>query len=260
MRTLSLFLVTFCLFTATVSAYEETRQLRLETSGISLLDIDSGAGFLRIKGDTSAQAITVTAEITITKIDDAKAKKNLEDLVNLSLERHGDKAVLVSKQGKELRSLFSFGDDVQVRIDLTVVTPEAMNLAVDDGSGEIDIADIAGRVSVMDGSGEITVRRISGAVDINDGSGEITLDGISGNVRIDDGSGSIDIRQVAGDVKIDDGSGSMDIVRINGSVTVSDGSGSITITDVERNVTITEEGSGGVSVSNVKGTVKRPNS
>ena len=75
-------------------------------------------------------------------------------------------------------------------------------------------------------------------------------------VKIDDGSGSIDVSHVSGDVSIIDGSGSINVRGVQGSVTIDDGSGSIKISDVEEDLIITGDGSGGLTYSDIRGTVQ----
>ena len=56
-------------------------------------------------------------------------------------------------------------------INLTVRVPKNMDVEVDDGSGEVKIAQINGNIQIDDGSGEINIRDIRGDVGIDDGSG-----------------------------------------------------------------------------------------
>jgi len=55
---------------ATWNEYSETRELELAADGISLLDIDAGAGAIEIRGDSKTTNIQVTATIKLPKLDD----------------------------------------------------------------------------------------------------------------------------------------------------------------------------------------------
>ena len=235
-------LLSFCflLFSFTscvVGSYDYVKEktLRISARSISKLDVDCGAGILIIRGDNTDE-IQVEARIKIRNVDDDRAEKIIEDDLKLDLDKQGNTARLISKY--ERRGSF-FRNNVQVSVDLRVTVPEEIDLIIDDGSGSMEIEDIKGDVRIDAGSGGIEMRDISGDIEIEDGSGDIDAYHINGNVDIDDNSGSIDIRDVDGDV------------------VVSDGSGSIRISNVEQDVIIRDDGSGGVSIRNVKGQIRR---
>lgn len=211
---------------------QEVKTLKLPAEGIALLEINCGAGFLKVQGVDGINFIEVKAEIYARGVDKEDMKEFIEDHIKLSLEQKGSRAVLVSEV--ENHSFFSFRD---ASIDLTVNVPTKMDLKIDDGSGSIDIKNITGNLYVEDGSGGIQVENIQG------------------DLEIDDGSGEIEVRGISGDVVIDDGSGSISVANIGGSVTVDDGSGSIDIDGVEKDLTLKETGSGSLHFRNIKGRV-----
>jgi hypothetical protein len=231
-------IIVMAMFTASLASaawndYEEQRDLNLSASGIDAVDIDAGAGSLEISGVSGADEIAVTAIILVPDRDDDKARKIIESDLVLTLEKQGDTAVLRAyfDHGSRL-----FGDSP--RVQLIMRMPDNLNLAVEDGSGSMSVADISGTIDIEDGSGSITMTNVGGEVRINDGSGSITVDGVGGDISIDDGSGSIRVRGVAGSVVIDDGSGS------------------INVSDVEQDLIIVDDGSGGLDFSDIKGQVE----
>lgn len=229
-----IFLAVFFLCATSLFAHREVKELSLSAQGIEKLEIDCGAGFLKVYGKEGLKEIRVEAEIVLDGKSEKSAEEFIQKYLDLSLEKRGSRAVLTSGF-ESYRSMFSFGNKV---VNLTVSMPMGMNLDVDDGSGSIIVNDIAGDVNVDDGSGSMEIMNIKGNLDVDDGSGEISIEGVSGDVSVDDGSGSMTIR------------------NIGGSVTVRDGSGSITINGVEKDVYIPSDGSGSVQVKNVKGKVK----
>lgn len=235
MRSKIAILAMFFSFTTFIFSYQEVKNLTLSAEGIEKFDIDCGAGFLKVYGNDSLNAIEVTAEIVVRGRSEKRAQEFIQKYADLSLEKRGGKAVLISKFKPRI-SLFSFGDTV---INLTVNVPRKMDLNIDDGSGSIHIENITGNLDIEDGSGSLYVEKIMGDVDIEDSSGSLEVKDISGNLEIDDGSGSMSVRD------------------IGGNVTVSDGSGSISIDGVEKDVTIRRAGSGGVRIKNVKGKVNQ---
>ena len=258
-------------FATSVFADEKSQDLSIAAEGISLLDIDCGSGFLKVTGKEGLSNIEVQAEIIVAGMSAQKTKKFIHDKLVLSLEKRGQKAYLVSKF-KSYFSLFSIGTKA---INLTVFVPKTIELKVDDGSGDISIVNIQGNINIDDGSGKTTIMDVQGDLNVDDGSGDLTLQDIKGNIEIEDGSGDItienaegnalindnsgDIRleEIQGEVAIDDGSGSIHVQGALGDVTISDGSGSISVDNVEKDVVIKGAGSGGVTITNVKGQVKK---
>jgi hypothetical protein len=223
------------LLAASVFSFETSKTLTLPAEGLRQLRVDSGAGRLKVTGVDSLTTIEVTAEIYARGESEDDMADFIKDHVELSLEKRGDRAVLMSDIEGHFHLFFS-GD---AGINLTVRVPKSLAIEIDDGSGEMIIEDIAADVSIADGSGGIRVERVAG------------------DLRIEDSSGELEVEDVGGDVSIDDGSGSMTVTDIKGSVTVDDGSGSIDIDRVGRDVIIEEAGSGGVHIGKVDGRVIR---
>jgi hypothetical protein len=217
-----------------LAALDTTKTLTLPAEGLKTLEVRAGAGTLKVTGHDGPAAIEVRAEIVAKGVDDEDLDAFLKDRVELTLEKKGDRAVLVGR----VRERFRIFDLESAVINLTVSVPKALALDVEDGSGSLVIEDVA-------------------ALRLDDGSGSVRVARIAGDVEIDDGSGGIEIADVAGDVSVEDGSGEIDVRRVGGSVTVDDGSGSISVDGVEKDVRIVSAGSGGVDVNGVKGRVIR---
>ncbi len=232
MKSTTLIFAAFFMTASLAFSAQEVKTLSLAAQGIDKLEIDCGAGFLKVRGVETLNSIEVKAEIYVGGIADKKMKEFLEDHVKLTLEKKGGSALLVSRIDN--RPFFFFRE---ARIDLTVNVPKKMDMRIDDGSGAIDAEGFIGHLT------------------IDDGSGGIRVENIQGDLEIDDGSGEIEIRDIAGNVTIHDGSGGIDVVNIGGSLTVSDGSGGIDIDRVEKDLILKETGSGGVHYSNIKGRV-----
>ena len=217
---------------AAAGDYTEVRNLKLKVGNLEKLVIEAGAGSLDVTGVNGLNRVEVRATIVVPDVDDDEGKKVIARDMTLSLARVGEAA--------KLKSAFErgfWGRGTSSRIDLEVRAPASLAVAIDDGSGSMDVSDFTANVWIDDGSGSIDVRRV-------------------GDLRIHDGSGSIDVGGVNGDVHVNDGSGGITIDAVNGSVTIDDGSGSIRVSDVAKDLIILEDGSGGVSFSDVRGTVE----
>lgn len=236
-------------------AFEDEMKLNLPADGIKTLEIDCGSGYLKIKGEEGLKQVEVEATLVVKGIDEDKVPAFKKKYMKLNLEKKGSSAVLTSKI--DYNSVSALFKPKSAQINLDVRVPRNLALDIDDGSGSIEVLNIAGKVDLEDGSGSVTMDKITGSVSIDDGSGSIELRSIGGDVDIDDGSGTITVEDAAGNVDVKDGSGTINIYKTGGSVVVSDGSGSINIDGVGKDVHIKRDGSGSVSILNVKGTVKK---
>jgi len=212
--------------------YTESRDLGLDVAGLQKLVIDAGAGSLDVKGVEQLDRVEVIATIIVPDVNEADGKKKIAKDMVLSLDRDGEAAKLTATFEQGL-----WGRGSSARINLEVRAPATIAVKIDDSSGSLDVSGFTADVSIDDNSGSIDVRHV-------------------GNLRIHDGSGSIDIDDVNGDVYVDDGSGSITIDAVDGSVTIDDGSGSIRVNDVAKDLILLDTGSGGVSFSDVRGTVE----
>ncbi len=214
--------------------YEEVRNLTLDAGGVNIVEIEAGAGSLDVRGNPSARTISVTALIQVPGKSDEKAQEVIESDLVLTLERDGDKAVLI---GYFDSSLWGWDDNRSVRLEVEV--PESVGLDIEDSAGSIEIRDVLGEITV------------------EDGSGSLQMTNIGGDVRVIDGSGSITVETVGGDISIEDGSGSITVQDVRGSVVIDDGSGSINVTDVDADLIIEDDGSGSLNFARVNGRVEQ---
>jgi len=213
------------------SDYEEIRNMDLPADGISELSIKAGAGSMDVTGVSGLDKISVKATVVVPNADEDEALKVMENKMTLTLDQHGSEAQLNAWFDG---SFMGFGSDAHIALEVSV--PQGLSVNIDDGSGSLDVIDVAGDVTIDDGSGSIDVKNVA-------------------SLKIDDGSGSIDVDDASGDVSIVDGSGSISVDHVKGSVTVDDGSGSIKISDVENDVIIIDDGSGSLTIKNVRGNV-----
>jgi len=212
--------------------HTELRDLQLSAAGVTILEVDTGAGSLTIRGLPDTHDIAVKAIIRVPGEDADSARKIMASDMKLVLDKARDHA--------RLKATFDgrFWDNDHGSIDLEVEMPADLALSVNDGSGSIDISDVEGFVTIEDGSGSVIVNNV-------------------GDLRIDDGSGSIKVSTASGDVSIDDGSGGITVRHVGGDVIIDDGSGGIDVVDVEHDLIIVDDGSGSLSVSDVRGTVHK---
>lgn len=226
--------------------HSSPRNASLPVGSARLVQINVGAGLLRVQGEPGATAVSVAGEAR------ASSSRLLAE-IDLVAELRGDVIHIESRMPSATSGwrLFSFGGQTAA-LDLVITVPAGMAVAATDGSGDAEFRG-TGSLRVRDGSGSLLVEDVMGEIDIEDGSGDLTVRNVTGPLRISDGSGSIRLEGVGHDVTLSDGSGEIVIRRVGNVHITSDGSGSIDIEDATGNVRIDRVGSGDINVRRVGG-------
>ena len=144
--------------------------------------------------------------------------------------------------------------------DFHVVLPAGRPASIADGSGDITLRGLSGRLSVSNGSGNINGSALSGPVNFQEGSGDVVVGGLaSTDVTASDQSGNITLTftKVPGQVHVSNGSGDVRIVLPHGktlyrvSATASSGDSVVGVhtSSVSRHVITVTDGSGNISVT-----------
>lgn len=219
--TVFLFVAATSIAVAADCPYEASREAVLDAGGADQLQIEAGAGSLRVEGQNGL------AEVRVDGTACASSEDLLQD-IQIKTDRKGDTLVVVTDipDGSGWRN-------AHAHLDLVITVPTSLALKVEDGSGSASFSNV-GALQLKDGSGEIDVRNAGGSAEVTDGSGEVDIAGVEGDLWITDGSGGINISQVGGSVSInEDGSGGIDVSHVIGDLLVGrDGSGGIHFDDV----------------------------
>lgn len=221
------------------------REISVPAGGIARLNLETGAGMLKIVGVAGIDAIRAHGTA-------CASSQRLLDQIKLTSQRSGNTAIIKT----EMPDMDWFVAKT-ARLDLVVEVPSTMSVRADDSSGDVQASDLAA-FSVEDGSGSLSIRNIRGALEVKDGSGDLQIENVVGNVTIDDGSGSIDVRKVGGNLSVEDGSGGIQIRKVRQNVTIDDSSGGINATDVGGDFTVSNDSSGRVNVAEIRGKVTIP--
>ena len=196
----------------------KTIPLTLADETIVQLNIDVSAGDLSITGNEGQSGIVVTAKVF-------GEESSVDDYV-LSLEKEGDKAVLIAQ--------FRNNSHNNERIDLEVTMSPSLALLVHDRSGDISIESVSNGLTLNDRSGDVVGKNFQGDVIINDRSGEIQLKDVFGDLNIEDSSGDIRAKNISGVVTIEDSSGDIDINGAADFKSKNDGSGDVSLRNINR--------------------------
>ncbi len=233
--------------------YTAPRNAVVNAAGARVINIEGGAGFLRVNGRPGL------TQVRVTGVARASSQRVLSD-IRLIAERQGDRVIVKVDMPDQINSFWDvFHGGYQRALDLTIDVPIGTPLDISDGSGELTIKG-TGPVTLTDGSGNLEVSGITGNVRITDGSGNMSISGVDGDVNVDDGSGNIDANNVTGNFTIgDDGSGTVDVSGIGGTMHISEkGSGTVKVSRVGGDFIVDSKGSGSIDYDTVKGTVNIP--
>ncbi|WP_019421171.1 hypothetical protein [Paenibacillus sp. OSY-SE] len=216
-----LFLIAAC---GTGEEQTETRDLELQTAGLSKLVIDNRNGKIEIAGHTDSDKIEVTAQARAKGVSLDKLKLTLED-------REGTAYLDASFEGQFLAMGSGF-------VDLQIKVPKHLQVDImSHRDGDMHISNMSSNVKIGNINGNIQVLNTAGPLDIDNRDGDITIREIASDVTIANINGHIIIEQVGGSAVIDVRDGSLDI----------DG--------VAKDAAITQSGNGKVSIGDVKGKV-----
>lgn len=241
--------------------------LELPSQGVVAFDINTGAGEVEIT-PSSLPVITVEAKVIIMTGNEKKANKFLSEDLELSLERKGDQANLISsfdysnnEKGNDVDNPFDFLRSPDRKINLKIKVPNHISLDIDDNSGDLILANLVNDVDIYDGSGLVYLNNIDGNIMIDDASGDLVLKNINRQspemhqLKIRDNSGEIRLENIRGEAKLNDASGDIRVKDHVGNLVLNDASGDIRLTNIEGDLTV-DDASGDIISRTVAGNIE----
>jgi hypothetical protein len=229
--------------------YSAPRNAVVDATGAKSVEVEAGAGSLRVEGKAGLRQVQVTGTAR-------SSSQRFLTQIKLIAERRGD-VVFIKADIPDSDS--NRDDDYSASLDLVIEVPQGINAEVGDGSGDTKILNV-GSLDASDGSGSFSVIGAAGSVRVTDGSGDLTIENVGGDVKVNDGSGDITVRNVTGSFTVEsDGSGGIYATDVRGSVVVqNDGSGSIEVNKVGKDFTVESKGSGSIDYADVSGRIDIP--
>ena len=195
------------------SAYTAPRNAVVDASGARSVEVEAGAGSLRVEGKPGLRQVQVSGTAR------ASSQQFLNQ-IKLIAERRGD--VVFIKADIPEQNWRSSYDNYSAALDLVIQVPQGMNADIADGSGDLKVFNV-GSLEAADGSGDVNVRNVTGSFTVEtDGSGSIYATDVRGSVIVqNDGSGGIEVNKVGRDFKVESkGSGSIEYTAVSGQVDI----------------------------------------
>ena len=230
-------------------AFRAERSLDVDSKGLSLFKLDTGAGDLIVEGVAGLTKIEVRGKAC------ASDEKVLAEIQ--FVQQHEGATSTVGTKIPDVGSNWNlFGAGNYAYMDVHVRMPPALKLDLRDSSGDLEVSGLTNGLDLKDSSGDIKLRDIGGAVNVTDTSGDIDVRGIGGDFTvISDSSGDINVDDVKGSAVVqEDSSGDIALRHVGGDARVDrDSSGDITFEDIGRDAVVGADGSGDITADGVKG-------
>lgn len=218
---------------------------QLSTSSGLHLRLATDQGDIRIStGDASQVSYRVHLE---TDASDASAQQILSAFV---LEARSDaEGVVLIGRSPRLR----WGHHLSVTLAVTV--PHNYNLDLATDGGNIQVADIQGRVAVATNGGNISAGQIDGPARLITDGGNILAKNVGGDLTAQTGGGDITVGSVAGGAILRTGGGHIRAASIAGSGRLDTGGGNISLEHAGAGLVVTT-GGGEIEVGEASGLIR----
>jgi DUF4097 and DUF4098 domain-containing protein YvlB len=207
-----------------------------QTPGPVLLDLRLPQGDIDV--ETAATQETV---VELTGLPD----EELAEVARIEMrERGGTYEIRV-----EVDERHGFGRFWKSRdLRLEVRAPEASELRVRGGSADVRGRGHFGPVAVDTGSGDVELDLVTADAAVKSGSGDVRVREVLGNASVATGSGDIDIGRAGGDAELRSASGDVHLGEGGHDVTVQTASGDQQIDAVSRGHVTLQSASGDMAV------------
>jgi hypothetical protein len=217
----------------------------IEAGGAEKIVIRAGAGNLKVTGRANAARVEATGEA-------CASKQSLLDAVQISVRREAN-TIYVETTLPQADDEQSWDKNDHAWLDIDISLPSGLPVDAIDSSGDASFSDLKS-LEVQDSSGDLRVARIAGGLSVGDSSGDMEVENV-GSVRLRDSSGDVELDEVHGNVEVlVDSSGDLSIRNVDGSVDIDqDSSGGITIEDVKGSVNVDSDSSGSIYAGRVGG-------
>jgi hypothetical protein len=225
------------------SSTDKTGQF--STSSGLHLRVATDEGNIRVlTGDASQVSYRVHLE---TDADDSNAQQILNAYV-LEARNDAEGVVLVGR-APHIR----WGRHLSVTIEVTV--PHNYNLDLSTDGGNMQIADIQGRVNAETAGGNISVGQIDGPTRLITDGGNILAKNVGGDLTAQTGGGDITVGSVAGGAILRTGGGHIRVASITGAGRLDTGGGNISLEHAGAGLVVTT-GGGEIEVGEASGLVR----
>lgn len=201
---------------------------------------DSFRRELEIPGPIKLEVSTVSGDVTIGRGEEGRVYISGRFTVRARSTAKARRLAMRIKEDPPIKlvgNILKVGDFKEYRgrpfepsivIDFEIKAPQATEVELDSGSGDLWVEGLRGPIRAESYSGDIQLSDIESEVRAETRSGDIRACNIGG-IEVDTGSGDVEIEVVRGNAKVKLGSGDISIKEAQGDVKLTTGSGDISI-------------------------------
>ena len=244
--------VIICLFLATsvfADGIEKNVDKSFSVGKGGTLELISGSGSVDI---TSHSENEVIINVTLTAMS-SNANKAEDIFKNFELTfNHNGNDVRI--EGDMLNQQLWWNN--RLKVQYKVIVPQYYNLKIATSGGNIETADIKGRVILKTSGGSIIMGRVDGEVNAKTSGGGIALKQSTGNASLRTSGGSIRIGEVDGDVNANTSGGNIDVDIVRGNLKAATSGGGLHFRNINGN--LVGKTSGGSIVAELSAQVSEP--
>jgi DUF4097 and DUF4098 domain-containing protein YvlB len=152
------------------------------------------------------------------------------------------------RDGARRVTIAGSGAGTEAYADLRILVPAGRRIAIHQGSGRVDVANVAGEIQVRSSAAGVEITGTSGSLSVKVGSGGVRIRDAVGDAEVETGAGGVAMTGLRGGrLRVETGSGAVRGSGIEfGQVDVDVGAGSVRLDDLRARQGVIDTGSGSV--------------
>lgn len=129
------------------------------------------------------------------------------------------------------------------------------NTKVSTGGGNVSVGDINGEADLSSAGGEMKAGSIKGKADISTAGGNVNVESVSSSAEISTAGGNIKVQEIGGKVEVSTAGGNIKVGSVTGSAEISTAGGNINLESSDGDVEASTA-AGNVNLKNIKGSIE----
>jgi DUF4097 and DUF4098 domain-containing protein YvlB len=216
-------------------AEKVTKTFSVEAGGRLIVDVDQGN--IEVLGQEQ-NTVEIVLERKISGVSEEKRADFLKGH-HVTFTQHGGEIRVQAETTRPLRnllnrrfSLFHFRHP-NLEVVFRVTVPKKTEARLKTAGGNIEVANLEGKVEAASSGGNLTFTKIQGPVDAHTSGGNIKIAGAGDQLRVKTDGGNIDMADFAGpSAEVDTSGGNVRFTRCAGNVRIHTSGGNIDLRDL----------------------------
>ena len=189
-----------------------------------ILRVETHGGDVRVE-TSSDSTVKVVAHERIHASSEAEADELLKKLT-LTIEQKPEGVSALAKYEKKMPGMH-WGSWPPVQVDFTITVPKRYNVELKTSGGDLNVADLDGKVDVRTSGGDITLGKISGDIEAATSGGNVQLEEGAGVVKLGTSGGDVRVGRAVGQTDLNTSGGNIDIKSVENTLMASTSGGDV---------------------------------